>query len=62
MSYENRFIASSLFHEFVPKQRLTRWGWFGYLGVRIKVSWEDALLNVENGVSSLKTEKRRNMT
>lgn len=37
-----RFIDSPLFHEFVPKQRLTRGKWFGYLGVIVKVSWGDA--------------------
>jgi hypothetical protein len=38
-----RFMFSTSFHEFVPKQRLTEWEWFGYLEVRGKASWEDAL-------------------
>ena len=38
-----RFIASTLFHEFVPNRRLTGVGWFGYLWVRGKASREDAL-------------------
>ncbi len=29
-----RFIDSPLFHEFVPKQRLTKGRWFGYLGLK----------------------------
>ncbi len=40
---KDRFIASTLFHEFVPNRRLTGVGWFGYLWVRGKASREDAL-------------------
>ena len=30
---EARFISSPLFHEFVPKRRLTGARWFDYLGL-----------------------------
>ena len=46
-----RFMFSTSFHEFVPKQRLTEWEWFGYLEVRIKTSCGGCLVNGENEVS-----------
>ena len=46
----NRFMLSTLFHEFVPKQRLTKGRWFDYMRARWKASWEDALRGYLKGM------------
>ena len=45
----NRFMLSTLFHEFVPKQRLTKGIWFDYMRARWKASWENALRGAFRG-------------
>ena len=46
----NRFMLSTLFHEFVPKQRLTKGRWFDYMRARWMASWEDALRGYLKGM------------